>query len=89
MDAVVWIGAAHAILLAEFGDFPMTRRMLQHRAACRDRRVGIRPPWCDSAVDVAMPGPWQAMHRVSHDVVLIESSDHAVPRLPRAQVEPA
>lgn len=31
--------------------------------------------WSDSAVDISTPGPWLAVHRVSDDLVLIESSD--------------
>lgn len=31
--------------------------------------------WSDSVVDLDTPGPWVSLHRVSDDVVLIESSD--------------
>lgn len=31
--------------------------------------------WTDAVVDVRTPGPWASMHRVTDDLVLIESSE--------------
>ena len=39
----------------------------------RERTVYLA--WTDAAVDVGLPGPWESMHRVAVDLVLIASSD--------------
>jgi len=37
--------------------------------------VTVYLAWTDAIVDASTPGPWESLHRVAGDLVLIESSE--------------